>query len=158
MIRRTPRSTLSSSSAASDVYKRQVSTQSTWVLKELGASKTLSHMIEGESLLNDGTALVLFEVLKEIVEGKSVTAGHVVWFFCRLSFGGPILGILFAIASSYWIGKLFRNELLEMVIIFVTPYLCFLYSGIVWITSFRCSSLMRTWIIHGKCWQNSYFN
>ena len=32
-------------------------------------------MIEGESLLNDGTALVLFEVLKEIVEGKSVTAG-----------------------------------------------------------------------------------
>eukprot|EP00828_Plagiopyla_frontata_P016825 TRINITY_DN2200_c0_g1_i1.p1 TRINITY_DN2200_c0_g1~~TRINITY_DN2200_c0_g1_i1.p1 ORF type:complete len:183 (+),score=18.74 TRINITY_DN2200_c0_g1_i1:99-647(+) len=30
MIRRPPRSTLSSSSAASDVYKRQVSTQSTW--------------------------------------------------------------------------------------------------------------------------------
>eukprot|EP00658_Telonema_sp_P-2_P061223 TRINITY_DN49957_c0_g1_i1.p1 TRINITY_DN49957_c0_g1~~TRINITY_DN49957_c0_g1_i1.p1 ORF type:complete len:101 (+),score=24.11 TRINITY_DN49957_c0_g1_i1:96-398(+) len=31
MIRRPPRSTLSSSSAASDVYKRQVSTQSTGV-------------------------------------------------------------------------------------------------------------------------------
>eukprot|EP00828_Plagiopyla_frontata_P029046 TRINITY_DN37560_c0_g1_i1.p2 TRINITY_DN37560_c0_g1~~TRINITY_DN37560_c0_g1_i1.p2 ORF type:complete len:123 (-),score=37.67 TRINITY_DN37560_c0_g1_i1:98-466(-) len=30
MIRRPPISTLSSSSAASDVYKRQVSTQSTW--------------------------------------------------------------------------------------------------------------------------------
>eukprot|EP00828_Plagiopyla_frontata_P033209 TRINITY_DN4313_c0_g1_i1.p1 TRINITY_DN4313_c0_g1~~TRINITY_DN4313_c0_g1_i1.p1 ORF type:complete len:179 (-),score=53.96 TRINITY_DN4313_c0_g1_i1:28-564(-) len=30
MSRRPPRSTLSSSSAASDVYKRQVSTQSTW--------------------------------------------------------------------------------------------------------------------------------
>ena len=35
-------------------------------------------MIEGESLLNDGTALVLFEVLKEIVEGKSVTAGETI--------------------------------------------------------------------------------
>eukprot|EP00828_Plagiopyla_frontata_P004334 TRINITY_DN1153_c0_g1_i1.p1 TRINITY_DN1153_c0_g1~~TRINITY_DN1153_c0_g1_i1.p1 ORF type:complete len:354 (+),score=67.37 TRINITY_DN1153_c0_g1_i1:107-1168(+) len=35
MIRRPPRSTLSSSSAASDVYKRQVSTQSTWeILKQ----------------------------------------------------------------------------------------------------------------------------
>eukprot|EP00828_Plagiopyla_frontata_P047061 TRINITY_DN859_c0_g1_i1.p1 TRINITY_DN859_c0_g1~~TRINITY_DN859_c0_g1_i1.p1 ORF type:complete len:258 (-),score=59.78 TRINITY_DN859_c0_g1_i1:109-882(-) len=33
MIRRPPRSTLSSSSAASDVYKRQVSTQSTWGIK-----------------------------------------------------------------------------------------------------------------------------
>eukprot|EP00658_Telonema_sp_P-2_P052432 TRINITY_DN40636_c0_g1_i1.p1 TRINITY_DN40636_c0_g1~~TRINITY_DN40636_c0_g1_i1.p1 ORF type:complete len:118 (+),score=21.58 TRINITY_DN40636_c0_g1_i1:103-456(+) len=32
MIRRPPRSTLSSSSAASDVYKRQVSTQSTGTL------------------------------------------------------------------------------------------------------------------------------
>ena len=36
----------------------------------------MSHLIEGESLLNDGTALVLFEVLKEIVEGKSVTVGN----------------------------------------------------------------------------------
>eukprot|EP00828_Plagiopyla_frontata_P041679 TRINITY_DN6018_c0_g1_i2.p1 TRINITY_DN6018_c0_g1~~TRINITY_DN6018_c0_g1_i2.p1 ORF type:complete len:419 (+),score=78.66 TRINITY_DN6018_c0_g1_i2:83-1339(+) len=35
MIRRPPRSTLSSSSAASDVYKRQVSTQSTWDIKKI---------------------------------------------------------------------------------------------------------------------------
>eukprot|EP00658_Telonema_sp_P-2_P032358 TRINITY_DN23983_c0_g1_i2.p1 TRINITY_DN23983_c0_g1~~TRINITY_DN23983_c0_g1_i2.p1 ORF type:complete len:129 (+),score=54.75 TRINITY_DN23983_c0_g1_i2:45-431(+) len=35
MIRRPPRSTLSSSSAASDVYKRQVSTQSTGKQREL---------------------------------------------------------------------------------------------------------------------------
>eukprot|EP00825_Cyclidium_porcatum_P010606 TRINITY_DN15430_c0_g1_i2.p3 TRINITY_DN15430_c0_g1~~TRINITY_DN15430_c0_g1_i2.p3 ORF type:complete len:115 (+),score=16.75 TRINITY_DN15430_c0_g1_i2:149-493(+) len=34
MIRRPPRSTHCISSAASDVYKRQVSTQSTWVYQE----------------------------------------------------------------------------------------------------------------------------
>eukprot|EP00658_Telonema_sp_P-2_P000460 TRINITY_DN10178_c0_g1_i1.p2 TRINITY_DN10178_c0_g1~~TRINITY_DN10178_c0_g1_i1.p2 ORF type:complete len:150 (-),score=40.88 TRINITY_DN10178_c0_g1_i1:387-836(-) len=40
MIRRPPRSTLSSSSAASDVYKRQVSTQSTGhQLKEMAAAE-----------------------------------------------------------------------------------------------------------------------
>lgn len=33
------------------------------LLKELGASKRLSTMIEGESLLNDGTAMVVFLVL-----------------------------------------------------------------------------------------------
>eukprot|EP00831_Metopus_contortus_P033277 TRINITY_DN26707_c0_g1_i1.p2 TRINITY_DN26707_c0_g1~~TRINITY_DN26707_c0_g1_i1.p2 ORF type:complete len:102 (-),score=27.60 TRINITY_DN26707_c0_g1_i1:145-450(-) len=33
MLRRPPRSTQGVSSAASDVYKRQVSTQSTWVLR-----------------------------------------------------------------------------------------------------------------------------
>lgn len=33
------------------------------LLKELGASKRLSTLIEGESLLNDGTAMVLFAVI-----------------------------------------------------------------------------------------------
>ena len=39
------------------------------LLKELGASKRLSTMIEGESLLNDGTAMVVFLVILDIVEG-----------------------------------------------------------------------------------------
>eukprot|EP00658_Telonema_sp_P-2_P034231 TRINITY_DN24_c0_g1_i6.p1 TRINITY_DN24_c0_g1~~TRINITY_DN24_c0_g1_i6.p1 ORF type:complete len:121 (-),score=13.22 TRINITY_DN24_c0_g1_i6:327-689(-) len=47
MIRRPPRSTLSSSSAASDVYKRQVSTQSTgdnsWRHMGCGASTVGAH-------------------------------------------------------------------------------------------------------------------
>eukprot|EP00656_Telonema_subtile_P047039 TRINITY_DN5381_c0_g1_i8.p1 TRINITY_DN5381_c0_g1~~TRINITY_DN5381_c0_g1_i8.p1 ORF type:complete len:634 (-),score=225.78 TRINITY_DN5381_c0_g1_i8:321-2222(-) len=47
MIRRPPRSTLSSSSAASDVYKRQVSTQSTGPI-----SNTMVGTIEGYSGLN----------------------------------------------------------------------------------------------------------
>jgi NhaP-type Na+/H+ or K+/H+ antiporter len=34
------------------------------LLKELGASKRLSTMIEGESLMNDGTAMVVFLVIK----------------------------------------------------------------------------------------------
>ena len=36
------------------------------LLKELGASKRLATMIEGESLLNDGTAMVIFLVLLDI--------------------------------------------------------------------------------------------
>ena len=39
------------------------------LLKELGASKRLSTMIEGESLLNDGTAMVALLVVLDIVEG-----------------------------------------------------------------------------------------
>ena len=39
------------------------------LLKELGASKRLSTMIEGESLLNDGTAMVVFYVILEICHG-----------------------------------------------------------------------------------------
>ena len=40
------------------------------LLKELGVSKRISTLIEGESLLNDGTALVLFLVILSAVEGE----------------------------------------------------------------------------------------
>eukprot|EP00828_Plagiopyla_frontata_P046466 TRINITY_DN825_c0_g1_i3.p1 TRINITY_DN825_c0_g1~~TRINITY_DN825_c0_g1_i3.p1 ORF type:complete len:361 (+),score=52.05 TRINITY_DN825_c0_g1_i3:71-1153(+) len=51
MIRRPPRSTLSSSSAASDVYKRQVSTQSTWekqTIKIKNKNLTRFKLMQGE--------------------------------------------------------------------------------------------------------------
>lgn len=49
------------------------------LLKELGASKKLGTLIEGESLLNDGTAIVAFVVLIGAVTGASVfTVGSAV--------------------------------------------------------------------------------
>lgn len=47
-----------------------------FLFKDLGASKTLSTLIEGESLVNDGSAMVLFEVILGSCEGKQVTFGH----------------------------------------------------------------------------------
>lgn len=41
------------------------------LLKELGASKKLSTLIEGESLLNDGTAMVAFFVILDFVKGEA---------------------------------------------------------------------------------------
>ena len=43
------------------------------LLKALGVSKRISTLIEGESLLNDGTALVFFLVLQEFVHGEELT-------------------------------------------------------------------------------------
>ena len=45
------------------------------LLKELGASRRLATLIEGESLLNDGTAMVVFLVLYDMVKGKEYTFG-----------------------------------------------------------------------------------
>ena len=47
------------------------------LLKELGASKRLATMIEGESLMNDGTAMVVFLVLIDIVQGAPFKASTV---------------------------------------------------------------------------------
>eukprot|EP00828_Plagiopyla_frontata_P048845 TRINITY_DN9522_c0_g1_i2.p3 TRINITY_DN9522_c0_g1~~TRINITY_DN9522_c0_g1_i2.p3 ORF type:complete len:171 (-),score=44.67 TRINITY_DN9522_c0_g1_i2:625-1137(-) len=54
MIRRPPRSTLSSSSAASDVYKRQVSTQSTWDIKDEFAKYFLSNFQKRDVIIHRG--------------------------------------------------------------------------------------------------------
>ena len=48
------------------------------LLKELGASRRLATLIEGESLLNDGTAMVMFTVVLGIVLGESPSFGDVV--------------------------------------------------------------------------------
>ena len=45
------------------------------LLKDLGASKKLGTLIEGESLLNDGTAIVGFVLLIGVVTGSQVFTG-----------------------------------------------------------------------------------
>ena len=40
------------------------------LLKEVGAPKKFNSLIEGESLLNDGTCMVLFQISSELVKGE----------------------------------------------------------------------------------------
>jgi NhaP-type Na+/H+ or K+/H+ antiporter len=47
------------------------------LLLQVGASQKLACVIDGESLMNDGSALVIFLVLQKIVEGQAVTVGGV---------------------------------------------------------------------------------
>merc|ERR1719456_204911 len=49
------------------------------LLKELGASPTLTVLIQGESLLNDGTAIVLYTISYELTSGAEFTAREIAW-------------------------------------------------------------------------------
>ena len=95
------------------------------LLKELGASKRLATMIEGESLLNDGTAMVIFLVLLDIVEGKETTPSQIIGKFCRLSFGGPALGLVCGVFVQLILSKLHNNFVLEINTTFVAAYIVF---------------------------------
>jgi hypothetical protein len=44
---------------------------------QVGADEKLSSVIDGESLVNDGSALVIFLVLQQFVQGASLTATEV---------------------------------------------------------------------------------
>jgi NhaP-type Na+/H+ or K+/H+ antiporter len=45
------------------------------LLKQLGAPRSIATLIEGESLMNDGTAVVIFFVALEFLKGGSLTFG-----------------------------------------------------------------------------------
>ena len=84
------------------------------LLKEVGASKRLGHIIEGESLLNDGTAYVLFLIFFDRVvtsaRGEEPPAGMAavgpaLEQFAQLALGGPLWGLLTALLTVQWLSR-----------------------------------------------------
>ena len=97
------------------------------ILKELGASKKLSTLIEGESLLNDGTAIVIFMVIFLGISGNGLEYSPVLEFF-RVSFGGVLIGFIIGKIALYWIKNVFKDVLVESTIIIVSAYFTFFIS------------------------------
>ena len=95
------------------------------LLKALGVSKRISTLIEGESLLNDGTALVFFIVLLEFVHGESPSAEDIVKKFCQMSLGGPLFGLLFGIIMKFLLSRIYNEPIMEANLTVCLPYLCF---------------------------------
>jgi NhaP-type Na+/H+ or K+/H+ antiporter len=95
------------------------------LLKELGASKRLSTLIEGESLFNDGTAMVCFLVFLDIAVGLDKTAGDVVVDFMRLAFGGAALGLACGLIIFFWMSYIYNNFVLEANLLIFSSYLLF---------------------------------
>ncbi|MDK2977696.1 MAG: hypothetical protein PWP52_410 [Bacteroidales bacterium] len=94
------------------------------LLKELGASKKLGTLIEGESLLNDGTAIVIFMVLLLSITGTGSDTSPVVEFL-RVAVGGTLVGLVIGYIIIAWVKKVFNDALVEITVIIAGAYLTF---------------------------------
>lgn len=98
------------------------------IMHSTAASVKLATMIEGESLLNDGVAFVLFEVFIEWASGERITAGNTVAFVFKSCFGSPSLGFVWAIALTLWFIILFSDKIAEIVASVVASYALWILS------------------------------
>ncbi|QLC73176.1 sodium:proton antiporter [Pseudomonas sp. LPB0260] len=98
------------------------------LLKEQSSRKRLETLIEGESLLNDGTAIVFFVLFYSMLVGGAVDTGigSVSLEFLRVVCVGALVGLLVAAAVVFWVGKVFNDAVLETVVTIAAAYLGFI--------------------------------
>jgi monovalent cation:H+ antiporter, CPA1 family len=101
------------------------------LFKDLGAPKRLGVLVEGESLFNDGTAIVLFNILLAMAiasyapsggmdVGAEVTSG--VLSFLKVAFGGIVVGLTLSWVTFSLIGRVTSRETVEISLTLVLAY------------------------------------
>ncbi|MFQ6058388.1 MAG: Na+/H+ antiporter [Anaerolineae bacterium] len=91
------------------------------IFGELGAPRRLSCIMEGESLFNDGTSIVLFNIILAIVLTGQFEPGESVWRFVRVAFGGAALGIAAGYLFSLLIQRI-DDYLIEITLTTILAY------------------------------------
>ncbi|MDA0820924.1 MAG: cation:proton antiporter [Proteobacteria bacterium] len=98
------------------------------LFKELGAPARLNTLVEGESLFNDATAIVLFNILLGIALAGSFAAndiGYAVVQFLQVFFGGIIVGSLIGFGLAEIMRRIRGSNLAIIVMSLVIAYSSF---------------------------------
>jgi CPA1 family monovalent cation:H+ antiporter len=89
--------------------------------KQLGVIKRFQLIVSGESIFNDGVAIVLYSILLIIIEGGSITGPEVVQISIVKVFGGILIGYIAGYVVHLifcWTDDLFVKILLSFIVAF----------------------------------------
>lgn len=118
------------------------------ILKQSSNSPKIAEVVEGESMVNDGTSVVLFTVISHlylsIEELKLVSA---LWSFVSVSFGGLLIGIIF----GWMVSRIYHfthhrqyQVMLSIVLAYGSFYLAE-YLGVSGVLASVSSGIMLSW-------------
>jgi len=91
------------------------------LFKSVGAPRELSVLMEGESLLNDGTAIVVFTLILSVIKGTATGAGDLILEFGYTVGGGAALGVAVGLAVSE-IVKRVDDPMIEITLTTIAAY------------------------------------
>lgn len=91
------------------------------LFRSLNVPARLSLLIEGESLLNDGTAIVFFSLILAFVTGENPTAGALVAGFFKTTIGGALIGVVVGGAASQ-VTKRIDQPTIEITLTVIAAY------------------------------------
>ncbi|MDH5638565.1 MAG: cation:proton antiporter, partial [Nitrospinota bacterium] len=113
------------------------------LFRQLGVSRRLSTLVEGESLFNDATAIVLSRILVGIIAAGTFTFDSAlngmvsfVWIF----FGGVLVGWTLAALARMALGAVESDSAIEITLTTTLAYLSFLVAE----EAFHVSGVMAT--------------
>lgn len=96
------------------------------IFKSIGAPTRLNVLVEGESLLNDGTAIVLFTILSGIlIDGEAMGIWSGIGFFLKTFFGGLVVGFVIAYFFIWIMSYLIKHYTVIMTLLITLPYVTF---------------------------------
>jgi len=97
------------------------------LLGELGAPESLGVLVEGESLINDGSAFVAFLVMIDVINDGELRVDNIFISFARLALAGAATGV-----AMGWIATQFHkhnytfgDDVAELAVLIAVPYFTF---------------------------------
>lgn len=99
------------------------------IFKRLGAPRRLHILVEGESLFNDATSLVVSRILATIIAGGALSGDVAlpgVGEFARVFFGGVVAGAVPGFATAYVLRAVRSDSFVSITFTTILAYLSFI--------------------------------
>lgn len=111
------------------------------LFKELGAPKRLTMLVDAESLFNDATAIVMFNIVKTTFAGAALTFAVCVGGakdFVVVFFAGLLVGAVIGLVMTFIIKRAGNEPLVQIALSTIVAYTAFIVADKV----FNCSGVM----------------
>ena len=100
-------------------------TSATTMIKKLGAPHRIITILEGESMVNDAAALILYRFSLAAILSGSFSLSHVTTQFIFDTSGGVALGLIIGVVSIYLLPKI-ESVTAETTFTIITAFACYL--------------------------------